>query len=145
VKRLGLEAFVKERFAAEQMLPAVGQGALAIEISRKNQPVYDIVRLLNHAATEESVTCERALLHALGGGCQVPIAAYAARQPERKMKLTALVARPDGSEIIREQQTGEASKIEILGESVAKRLLELGAQRILEDVYQSHAAVPQQP
>jgi hydroxymethylbilane synthase len=145
VKRLGLEVFVKEWLAAEQMLPAVGQGALAIEISRKNQPVYDVVRLLNHAATEESVACERALLHALGGGCQVPIAAYAARQPEGKMKLTALVARPDGSEVIREQQTGEASKVEILGESVAKRLLERGANRILDDVYQSNAAVPQQP
>ncbi|MEO8724756.1 MAG: hydroxymethylbilane synthase [Acidobacteriaceae bacterium] len=143
VKRLGLEAFVKQRLAPEQMLPAVGQGALAIEVTCPNQRVYKIVRLLNHAASEESVACERALLHALGGGCQVPIAAYAERNAAGKLALTALVARPDGSEVVREEQTGDSPVP--LGESVAKRLLEEGAQRILADVYQTYAVAPQQP
>lgn len=143
VKRLGLETFVKQRLSPEQMLPAVGQGALTIEVLRSNQRVCEIVRTLNHIASEESVACERALLHALGGGCQVPIAAYAEHSGDGRLTLTALVARPDGSEVMREQQAGESPTS--LGELVAKRLLARGAQRILADVYQSYVAVPQQP
>jgi hydroxymethylbilane synthase len=142
VKRLGLEAFVKERLSPDQMLPAVGQGALAIETANSNTHVYDIVRLLNHAETESNVRCERALLRALGGGCQVPIAAHAVYDGAAT-QLSALVARPDGSEIIREASTGDTP--EILGEAVARSLLQRGAQAILDDVYYSSAAVPNQP
>jgi hydroxymethylbilane synthase len=142
VKRLGLEAFVRERLSPDLMLPAVGQGALAIETATSNTHVYDIVRLLNHAETENNVRCERALLRALGGGCQVPIAAHAVYDGAAT-RLSALVARPDGSEIIREDSTGNLP--EILGETVARTLLQRGAQAILDDVYHSSAAVPNQP
>jgi hydroxymethylbilane synthase len=142
VKRLGLEAFVRERLDASTMLPAVGQGALAIEVAKTNRKVYDIVRSLNHEQTERNVACERALLGALGGGCQVPIAAHAMSSGEQ-IRLTALVARPDGSEVLREQQAG--SSPEVVGTEVARALLASGAQRILDDVYDSVAAVPKQP
>ncbi|HEY0566467.1 MAG TPA: hydroxymethylbilane synthase, partial [Terriglobales bacterium] len=120
VKRLGLEAFVRQRLDATTMLPAVGQGALAIEVAKTNRKVYDIVRLLNHEETERNVACERALLGALGGGCQVPIAAHAVSVGDQ-LTLTALVARPDGSEVLREQQSGPSP--EVLGSAVAKLLL----------------------
>jgi hydroxymethylbilane synthase len=143
VKRLGLEQFVRERIAPEQMVPAVGQGALAIEVRTDDTATYSIVRLLNHDETEKCVAAERALLGSLGGGCQVPIAAHATMQSDGTVALNGLVARPDGSEVLRASQSGSASNA--LGTAVAAELLRSGAQAILRDVYESVAPVPRQP
>jgi hydroxymethylbilane synthase len=143
VKRLGLEQFVRERISVEQMVPAVGQGALAIEVRADDVEVYNIVRLLNHEATEHSVAAERALLGSLGGGCQVPIAAHARLNAERTLQLEGLVARPDGSEVLRVSESGDVPNV--LGTTVAAELLRRGAQQILRDVYESEAPVPRQP
>lgn len=143
VKRLQLQVFVKQIFSPQQMLPATGQGALALEIVRANQRVTDAVRPLNHLATETTVACERALLRGLGGGCQVPIAALATLRDGATLELDALVARPDGSEVIRDRQSGANG--EALGAAVAQSLWGQGAERILRDVYDSTVAVPQQP
>ncbi len=143
VKRLGLERFVRETFSPDEMVPAVGQGALAIEITRANKSLHGTVRPLNHEVTENRVACERALLKALGGGCQVPIAAHAVQSPANELRLTALVARPDGTEIVREEQSGVSAQT--LGESVAKSLLDRGARKILDDVDSGSAVVPGQP
>jgi hydroxymethylbilane synthase len=142
VKRLGLESFVRQLIAPELMLPAVGQGALALEIARNKTDIYDIVRLLNHAQTENEIRCERALLRALGGGCQVPIAAHA-RVIEANFVIDALVARPDGSEVIRTTEHGATP--ESVGDAAARVLLERGAEKILKDTYDSVLPAPGQP
>ena len=147
VHRLGLDQHVRSRISADLMCPAVGQGALAIEARRDDRQTRDSLAFLNHAGTRQAVECERALLGSLGGGCQVPIGAYAevahAEARDGRLRLRGMVGRPDGSEILREQREGtDAQK---LGREVAQILLQRGADKILKDVYQQEAAVPKQP
>jgi hydroxymethylbilane synthase len=118
-------------FAVEQLLPAPGQGALAVECRENDTEMMELVKPLNHLPSWQAVTAERALLHALGGGCRVPIAAYAEVQ-EGVLHLTALVATPDGSALLREQLQGEAHQAQALGEELAQVLLRRGAAEILE-------------
>jgi hydroxymethylbilane synthase len=147
VHRLGLDQHVRSRISADLMCPAVGQGALAIEARRDDRQTRDFLAFLNHAGTRQAVECERALLGSLGGGCQVPIGAYAeVAHPETKegrLHLRGMVGRPDGSEILREQREG--ADPQKLGREVAQILLQRGADKILKDVYQQEAAVPGQP
>ena len=143
VKRLGRTESVREFVDVRTMCPAAGQGALAIEARAGDEQALKHVAYLNHEPSRDAVFCERAALNALGGGCQVPIGAYA-RKESGRLQLQAVVARPDGSEIIREEQSGNDP--ERLGASVGAALLGKGARRILEAVYnEGHAAVPQQP
>jgi len=142
VRRLGRMEWVRELLDPEVMCPAAGQGALAIETRAGDNEVLTHLKFLNHEPSRRAVFCERAALNALGGGCQVPIGAYA-REANGKLVLQAVVARPDGSEIIREEQLGRDP--EQLGASVGAALLEKGARKILEEVYSQGHAVPQQP
>lgn len=142
VRRLERMEWVREVIDPEAMCPAAGQGALAIETRAGDDVVLTHVKFLNHEPSRRAVFCERAALNALGGGCQVPIGAYALEE-EGRLFLQAIVARPDGSEIIREEQSGRDP--ERLGASVGAALLEKGARRILEQVYSEGHAVPQQP
>jgi hydroxymethylbilane synthase len=144
VLRLGRTERVRAVLPPNVMCPAAGQGALGIEIRAEDGETRSAVEFLNDAGTRAATLCERALLGALGGGCQVPIGALAESNGSR-MKLTAVVARPDGSEVIREFQDG-AEPLE-LGERVAEALLRRGGDEILRDVYsQSNLApAPQQP
>ena len=140
--RLGKTQHIKETLSEEFMCPAAGQGALGIEIRAGDDEMRKHVSFLNDADARAATTCERALLNKLGGGCQVPIGAFAESKNGR-LRLTAIVARPDGSTILRETADGDDPVA--LGESVGDALLERGAQRILEDVYGAKAAAPQQP
>jgi hydroxymethylbilane synthase len=115
------------------MCPAVGQGALAIE-TRASGAGFDAVRAMDHAGTHAAVLAERGVLSALGGGCQVPIGAYATVDGER-LRLLALVASPDGGEVVRGETEGLASEAESLGRALGQELLERGARRILDAVY----------
>ena len=133
---------VSEIISVEAMCPAAGQGALAIEIRAGDRDTLNQLAFLDDAAARATTSCERAALNALGGGCQVPIGAYA-EVLSGNLRLTAVVARPDGQEILREQAGG--SDAQELGERVGRSLLDKGAQRILAEVYKSEAAVPQQP
>ena len=142
VKRLALEALVRERISPTSMVPAVGQGALAIEIADNRPGLHDIVRQLNDNISELCIIAERAFLRALGGGCQVPIAAYATIAHD-KIHLDGLVARPDGAQIVRDRLTGDDA--ETVGTALAQRLIDSGAASILDDVYRSNAPVPTQP
>jgi hydroxymethylbilane synthase len=142
VHRLGLGQHVRSRISADVMCPAVGQGALAIEIRRDDVQTRALLEFLNDAATRDAIECERALLGALGGGCQVPIGAYAERRGVR-LHLRAMVGRPDGSQILREQAEGDNA--EKLGREVAQTLLRRGADKILTDVYAQEVVVPRQP
>src|SRR5215813_13388596 len=77
VHRLGLDKHMRSRISADVMCPAVGQGALAIETRHDDRQTQNLLSFLNHAETRQAIECERALLGSLGGGCQVPIGAYA--------------------------------------------------------------------
>lgn len=142
LKRLGREEVVREVIPVDQMCPAAGQGALAIEVRADDIDLDVATAFLDDRAARRTTECERSLLRTLGGGCQVPIGAYA-EVHGNELKLTAVVARPDGSQVVREQQTG--SQPQALGEVVGKALLSRGAQAILDEVYGKQAAVPQQP
>lgn len=142
LNRLGRTEDLRELLSVEQMCPAAGQGTLALETRSNDSAIHNILKFLDHAEARRTSSCERALLAGLGGGCQVPIGAHAFEQTG-VLHLTAVVARPDGSEVLREKQSG--SNAQQLGRSVARELLDRGAQRILDDVYGQKAAVPQQP
>lgn len=140
--RLGKMQWVREVLAESFMCPAAGQGALGIEIRKGDVAMRGHLAFLNDAAARAATTCERVLLNKLGGGCQVPIGAFAEMNGDQ-LTLTAIVARPDGSEVLREQQSG--SDPMALGEQVGEALLRRGATEILEHVYGAAAAAPQQP
>ena len=142
VLRLGLETHVRSRISADVMCPAVGQGALAIEIRRGDQHTKTMLAFLNDADTHAAIDCERALLGSLGGGCQVPIGAYAEKRGGR-LFLRAMVGRPDGSQILREQAEGTDGVK--LGRETAQTLLWRGGDKILNDVYAQEVEVPKQP
>ena len=142
VSRLGLTDLVRMRLEPEQMCPAAGQGALAIEARSTDSATIAALKFLDHTVTRAAVECERAALNALGGGCQVPIGAYASHE-NGKLTLQAVVASPDGTEIIRAQRSG--SEPQELGREVGEALLANGAMRILASVYGTAASVPQQP
>ncbi len=134
LRRLGLEERITELLPAGQMVPAVGQGALAVEIRDEDGAVADACRRLDDAATRIAVTAERALLRALGGGCQVPIGAHATVQGGQ-IRLDAVVITPDGGRAVRRAAEGAGSDAERLGSELGETLLEAGAQEILEAVY----------
>jgi len=142
VHRLGLDTHVRSRISADIMCPAVGQGALAIEIRRGDQQTKALLDFLNDVDTQAAINCERALLGSMGGGCQVPIGAYAEKRGDR-LFLRAMVGRPDGSEILREQAEGiDGVK---LGHETAQTLLKRGGDKILNNVYAQEVEVPKQP
>jgi hydroxymethylbilane synthase len=143
VKRLGRTEFVRQVIDIDEMCPAAGQGALAIETRRGDEATLDRIKFLDHAPSRRAVLCERAALTALGGGCQVPIGAYAEENASGEITLRAIVAQPDGEALIRDRQIGRDP--EELGARVGGALLIAGAQRILQEVYTEGHAVPQQP
>ncbi len=142
LNRLGRTERVRAILPVEVMCPAVGQGALGIEIRAGDSETGAQLEFLNDAATRAATTCERALLNQLGGGCQVPIGAFAEMRGG-SLHLVGVVARPDGSTVLREADDGVDA--ERLGEAVGKRLLERGGAQILREVYGEVAAAPQQP
>ncbi len=142
LNRLGKTQLIREVISAEVMCPAAGQGALGIEIRAGDSRMREILAFLDDKNARVTTTCERALLNQLGGGCQVPIGAHAIIV-HGKIHLFGVVARPDGTLILREQLTGiDPVK---LGEEVGKKLLAQGGQQILDEVYNHAAAAPQQP
>ncbi len=142
LKRLQRTESVRSYLSVDEMCPAAGQGALAIEIREGDSATRELIAFLNDAQASTTTRCERAMLNHLGGGCQVPIGAHATSE-QGTLKLHAVVARPDGSQIIRHTATG--TEPEELAKVVAQALLAAGAREILDDVYNSGAAVPQQP
>ena len=141
--RLGKTQLVKEVLSEQFMCPAAGQGALGIEIRDGDVEMRKHLTFLDDAAARAATTCERALLNKLGGGCQVPIGAFA-EMKHGELHLSAIVAQPDGSVILREQRSG--SDPIALGEQVGDILLQRGATKILQDVYgEAKVSAAQQP
>jgi hydroxymethylbilane synthase len=142
LNRLGKKEFIRQVIPVETMCPAAGQGALAIEIRTGDAAIARHVRFLDNGSARGSTTCERALLKKLGGGCQVPIGAFAEIRDGR-LRLRAVVADPDGTKVLRESREG--SDPVQLGEIVGDTLLQRGGQSILDQVYGRGVIVPQQP
>ncbi len=130
VHRLGLGDRVAEYFSPDQMCPAPGQGALAIEIRRGDRITRQAVVPLTDLATRLAITAERAALRHLGGGCRTPIGAFAA-VTGNTLTMTGMVASVDGAKIIRSQVEGEANHPEALGAQLARRLARQGAETLL--------------
>jgi hydroxymethylbilane synthase len=128
--RLGHAGRITEHLSEDLMLPAVGQGALAIETRKHDSAIEEVIRALDHRATRLACTAERAFLKGLGGGCLVPIAAHATIEGE-VVKINGLVASPDGSEAVRGTGAGSLNDAELVGRQLAAELLALGAARLL--------------
>jgi hydroxymethylbilane synthase len=129
--RLGFADKITEVFSASTMLPAVGQGALAIETRAKDHETSKLVASLDDVEARDCVTAERALLRQLEGGCQVPLGAWA-RMDNGELMLDACVLSPDGKEHLRRGLAGSASDAEALGKQLAQIMIGAGADRILQ-------------
>ncbi len=135
VRRLGLENKITERLDPAVMLPAVGQGALCIEIRRRDTEIGELLQGLDHKPTRQAVLGERAFLHRLEGSCQVPIAGYGKVTGDR-IALEGLVADLQGRTVIRGSRSGPAGSSEQLGVELAGELLSRGGDRILRQLQQ---------
>ncbi|MCZ7603356.1 MAG: hydroxymethylbilane synthase [Melioribacteraceae bacterium] len=136
VERLKLTKHISSIISSDIMLPAVGQGALGIEISKENKFAEDILLSLNHYETAQAVLAERALLKELEGGCQVPIGALG-NVMSNGLYLDALVGSIDGGVTYRQKLRGSKTEPEKLGKYLARNLLRAGAKEILKEVYET--------
>lgn len=134
LRRLGWDAEITEYLPVQLSLPAIAQGALGIEARSDDSFVRELLSRFEHRPTRITVTAERALLHRLEGGCQVPIAAHAALEGDR-LTVDGLVASVDGRRVIRHQIQGPASEAQTLGTKLAERLLADGGDVILKEIY----------
>jgi hydroxymethylbilane synthase len=134
VKRMGWEDRITELLPPEQFLPAIGQGAIGIEIRVADERMSRVVNALNDEQTATRIRAERALNERLQGGCQVPIAGYS-EISQGVIVLRALVGRPDGTELVQGVISGKPEDAEELGQVLADDLLSRGAKQILDDLY----------
>jgi hydroxymethylbilane synthase len=128
--RLGLSNHIAERIPIERMLPAIGQGALAIETRAVDESLRVLCRALASDEAEITVTAERTLLQHLGAGCRTPVAG-AAQVQQGKLEVWGLVGSPDGATMLREHVAGAPSDARALGRALAEALIARGADRIL--------------
>lgn len=145
VVRLGWIERIGETLDPLQILPAVGQGALGVEIREGDRRIEELVSVVHHPPTAQATLAERALLRTLEGGCQIPIGAYGRVLTEngvQVLKLDAMVGSLDGTTVLRASGQGPGADAERIGEQVARSLLQKGADRILEDI--RRMSLPQQ-
>ncbi|NQZ32271.1 MAG: hydroxymethylbilane synthase [Oceanospirillaceae bacterium] len=134
--RLGLKERIKFSLPLDMCLPAGGQGAVGIECRLDDHATIELLKPLHHLSTSYCVMAERAMNLRLEGGCQVPIACHAVlNEDHSELSMRGLVAKPDGTTILRDQISGSVHIAEQLGTQLAERLLAAGAAEILADVY----------
>ncbi len=130
MKRLGYVEAITQFLPVELMLPAVGQGALGLQVRKTDRDLAGILSKLNHTATALAVTAERSYLRALGGGCRLPIAAYGLIEGQR-LTLEGLVAAPNGTSVIRDKVWGALDEAEDMGRRLADMIMEKGGKKLL--------------
>jgi len=135
LNRLGLSNVITQTIPFHQLLPAVGQGALGLEVRRGDQGTIDLLDFLNHEETQTAVAAERAFLKTLEGGCQVPIAGFAQVNGDT-LSFEGLVAELDGSKIYKETVTGRRDEAEAIGIKAAQTLLASGGGDVLRRLYE---------
>lgn len=128
--RLGLANRIKTTISPQDSIPAVGQGALGIEINSKRQDLLQTLAPLNHIDSQLCVAAERAFSRALAGSCTVPLGAYAQREGD-EIVMTGFVASVDGKQMLRESTTGPTANPDALGRALAEKLIARGADKIL--------------
>ena len=131
MKRLGYVQKITQYLPIEMMLPAVGQGALGLQIRKTDHDLANALVKLNHAPTAVEITAERSFLQALGGGCCLPIAALGKLEGER-LFLEGLVAAPGGQSVIRDKVSGTMSEAEELGKRLAGMIMDKGGIELLK-------------
>ncbi|MGJ8619078.1 MAG: hydroxymethylbilane synthase [Methylophilaceae bacterium] len=131
--RLELSNRIRAFIAAEDSIPAVGQGALGIEIKADRSDLVDILAPLNHQETAQCVEAERGFSRALAGSCTVPLGAHATKQGNT-ITLIGFVASVDGKKMLRESMSGDANNAEAIGKALAAKLVSLGANKILAEL-----------
>jgi len=136
VERLKLQKYISSIISTDEMLPAVGQGALGIEIHETNKLAEEIIQTIHDEKTYLAVLAERSFLRTLEGGCQVPIGAFG-EVKSNGFYFDGLVGSLDGSLTFRSKVRGKISDAEKIGMVVAKEMLKAGAKEILEDVYKT--------
>jgi hydroxymethylbilane synthase len=132
LKRMDFGNRIRAYLSVEQSLPSAGQGALGIECREDDEATKALIAPLDHAITNSCVTAERALCRRIGGGCKVPVAAFA-QMHRGVLLLRGLVAGQDGIHILRAQLEGEAKNAESIGTRVGEELLQQGAEKILKE------------
>ncbi|MPZ23758.1 MAG: hydroxymethylbilane synthase [Dehalococcoidia bacterium] len=132
LSRLGRLDEATEILSLEEMLPAPGQGAIVLQCRASDLDTLNLLRRADHAPTRAAVTAERVVLDTLGGGCSVPVAAFARAEGQR-LKLSAMAASPDGATVLEHEAPGFVADPETLGQTVAARLLADGAADLLRD------------
>ncbi len=135
--RMGWKDRITNYLEATQFLPAIGQGALGIEVRAADTAVHNLLTPLHDADTAVAVQAERSLLKELEGGCQVPIAGFARVLDDRQVELSGLVASIDGKTVHRLTRSAPCEEAQALGRGLARELLEAGARAILEEIYRS--------
>jgi len=130
LQRLGLESRISQEFGPQDMLPAAAQGVIGIECVDEGAELRKLLAHLEHTDTKMTTSAERAVALTLGADCQSPVAAFATINDD-VLTIDALVASPDGREIIREQSSGSVGDAAAIGTAVARQLLERGARKLL--------------
>jgi hydroxymethylbilane synthase len=134
LNRLNLADRATAFFEPEQMLPAIGQGAVGIELRKSDTDLFEGISFLEDYSTQVTVRAERAFLQRLEGGCQVPIGAFA-RLDSNQIIMSGLIASIDGKQILKEESTDTVENSELLGKRIAEKLLAQGGKEILNTVY----------
>ena len=134
VERLNLKKYISSFIDKNDILPAVGQGALGIEIHSENSPVDEILQSIHHEETYKAVLAERAFLRKLEGGCQVPIGAFAEIK-SNGLYMDGIVASVDGTLTFRKKVRGSSGNPEKVGKDLANDLIKAGAKEILDEIY----------
>lgn len=133
VKRLGFEDKISDFLPHEVILPAVGQGAIAVEVREGDGASLELARSINHEPTDWATRTERSFLKVLEGGCQVPIGCYAEVRGE-SMTVEGLIASLDGRRVFRGSMQGSYQEADVLGQQLAHDLLEKGAAGVLAEI-----------
>jgi hydroxymethylbilane synthase len=131
MKRLGYVEKITQYLPIELMLPAVGQGALGLQIRKTDSDLAEVLAKLNHTPTTAEITAERSFLRALGGGCRLPIAAFGKLEGS-ELCLEGLVAAPNGASVIRDKVRGGSNEAEELGKKLAAMIMEKGGNKLLK-------------
>ncbi len=133
LQRLGLDNYITEILEPEEFIPAVAQGAIAVETRMGDDKVNDLLKAINHIPTQTEVTAERKFMRQLEGGCQVPVGAYSNLQ-DGMLTITGFVSSLDGKRYLKETLTDDAENAEELGGKLAQLLEDKGAKEILKEI-----------
>ncbi len=134
LKRLGMDDRISEYIEPDVMLPGIGQGAVGIELRLFDTFAMMMTMPLDHEPSHSALLAERAFLRKLEGGCQVPIGGYATID-DKTLTLKGLVGSLDGKQILKAEKSGPAQDAEFIGNSLGKEILQMGADKILKEIY----------